>query len=59
MKAQLVYLSLTVLSLGISIAKHGEPRTPHNCLVEIIGITISLSLLYWGGFFDGLIKVIF
>lgn len=48
---QIIYMLLVALSFGVTVAKHGEPRDPHNCLTQLIGIAIVLPLLYWGGFF--------
>lgn len=50
---QIIYLLLTFLSLGYSIAKHGEPKTgQNNCITDLIATIIIFSLLYWGGFFS-------
>ena len=48
---QIIYLLLVALSLGVSIAKHGQVRDPYNVMDSIIATTIVLPLLYWGGFF--------
>jgi hypothetical protein len=49
---QLILLGLTVLSLGIHLAKHGEPKgTSWNFFHVAIADAIVLVLLYWGGFF--------
>ncbi len=51
--AQLIYIVLAVLGLGITLAKHGEPKTgEHNILVTLINAILVFALLYWGGFFD-------
>lgn len=52
---QYTYLALVVLGLGFVIAKHGEPRSPHNLWVSLIATAIALSLLHAGGFFNGLL----
>lgn len=49
---QLIYLIMLALGLGIAMAKHGEPRPPHDAGAALIGICIVLTLLYWGGFFS-------
>lgn len=41
-----------LLSLGIHIAKDGEDRPPYSAGWTLIGSGISVSLLYWGGFFS-------
>ena len=58
MKAQLIYLMLVLIGLGFCIAKHGQPRSPYNVWADLIATIIVLSILYWGGFFDVLIKSI-
>jgi hypothetical protein len=55
MAPQLIYLALMVLGLGVSLAKHGEPRSPMNAGTHILGLAIAISLLWWGGFFDPLL----
>ncbi|QXF03598.1 MULTISPECIES: hypothetical protein [Xanthomonas] len=50
--AQLIYLSLVMLELGLEIAKHGEPKTGrHNAGSTIVATILILALLWWGGFF--------
>jgi hypothetical protein len=39
------------MGVGISIVKHGEPRSPHSMWASIIGTPLAVALLYWGGFF--------
>ena len=46
-----IYLVLLLLSLGLVLAKHGEPREPYNIWVTLFGTALTLALLYWGGFF--------
>jgi hypothetical protein len=48
---QLIYLALSVLGLGIAIAKHGQPREPYNVVHSLIAICLAWPLLWWGGFF--------
>ena len=49
---QLIYLALVVLSLGISMAKHGTPKEGnHSIFVDVIAVSLGCLLLYWGGFF--------
>jgi hypothetical protein len=55
---QIIFILLTVLSQGIVLAKHGEPRPPHSFWTSLIATIISVSICYWGGFFDGLIAAI-
>uniref|UniRef100_UPI003F8101A9 hypothetical protein n=1 Tax=Xanthomonas sp. 0924 TaxID=2835534 RepID=UPI003F8101A9 len=50
--AQLIYLALTMLGLGMGIAQHGEPKTGrHNAVSTIVATVLILALLWWGGFF--------
>lgn len=49
---QVVYIGLMALSIGITLALHGQPRTgKHNVGYAVIGAAISLGVVYWGGFF--------
>ena len=49
---QYTYLALVFLSLGISIANHGQPETgKKNAWYSIIAMAIVLPLLWAGGFF--------
>jgi hypothetical protein len=48
---QIIYLALLIFGLGISIAKHGKPRSNENFWMSLISATIIISLLMWGGFF--------
>jgi len=56
MKAQILYLILTVFGLGITLAKHGEPRDPYNFWGTLLSTAMLLGILYWGGFFDCFFK---
>jgi 2-keto-4-pentenoate hydratase len=48
---QIIWISLAAMGVGISIVKHGEPRSPHSMWASIIGTPLAVALLYWGGFF--------
>ena len=48
----IIYLILSAMSFGIVLVKHGQPREDWNIWVYMLGSTIGLSLLYFGGFFD-------
>jgi hypothetical protein len=53
MAPQIILLVILCLSNGISLAKHGEPREDnYSFWVTLTSTVITLSLLYWGGFFD-------
>ena len=50
---QITYLVLLGLSLGISMARHGSPRTDrHNFWIALIAESLLLGLLWVGGFFS-------
>ena len=51
----LIYLGLTILSLGITLAKHGEKRTEnYNFFVSLLTVVVELLLLYKAGLFNNL-----
>lgn len=50
---QIIMTALLLLSLGISIAQHGTPKTGHNnAWINFIAVVINIALLYWGGFYE-------
>ena len=49
---QIVYLLLIAMSLGATLAHHGQKRKPTNFWHSVISASISLFLLYKGGFFN-------
>jgi len=56
MLPQIIVLVLIVLSLGINMAQHGTPKTGKNSFwVSLVSAAITLGLLWWGGFFNGLV----
>jgi hypothetical protein len=50
---QFTYIALILLGLGVCIAKHGQPRGPHNLVTDLISTALVLWLLIAGGFFQG------
>jgi hypothetical protein len=49
---QIIFLALTFLALGSSLAKHGEPKNgTYNFGTQLVAEIIIIGLLYWGGFF--------
>jgi len=54
MLPQLILLGLLFMSLGIGLAKHGEPRSPYSFWDNLISFIIMVGLLIWGGFFRGM-----
>ena len=51
----IIVLLLLTFSLGVSIAKHGEERTPHNGWMALLSYMIWVLLLYYLGVFNNLI----
>jgi hypothetical protein len=50
---QIILLSLIGLNLLISSYLHGKPKEGnHSVFLTMISITLHLTLLYFGGFFD-------
>lgn len=57
MKPQIIYLILALISLMINANKHGKVNDkPSNVWFTIVAFSIQISLLYWGGFFDSILK---
>jgi LPXTG-motif cell wall-anchored protein len=53
---QYVYLALAFLALGLNLAKHGEPKTGTvNFWVSLVGLALVATLLWFGGFFAGML----
>jgi len=49
-----IYLALIFLTIGINLARDGQPRNVnYSFSAAVIAASISFSLLYWGGFFSG------
>jgi hypothetical protein len=46
-----ILVSLLLLSLGISLAKHGESRGAYSFGTVFFAVVLELFLLWWGGFF--------
>jgi hypothetical protein len=60
MLPQLIVIALMLFSLGISAQRSGTPKTgDNNFWVDVTSTIITLVLLWWGGYFDVLIKPIF
>ena len=50
---QMILLFLFFMSLGVSIAKHGQPKEGNYSVRDnVISLAIVITLLWWGGFFD-------
>lgn len=52
---QIIYFALVLISLLFAANQHGKPKKgKHNFWVTVIACIISISILWWGGFFDKL-----
>lgn len=50
---QIIMIAMFAISLGISLAKHGEYRgDKYNFFTSLISVAIEAGILYWGGFFS-------
>lgn len=57
MTAQLIYLTLVFIGALIAANQHGKDKTgKHDFFTSIIAQILVMGLLYWGGFFDVLLK---
>lgn len=56
MAPQIIYLVLSGIGLGVTLAKSGEPSGKYNFWTTLVSTIISLGLLLWGGFFDPLFR---
>ena len=51
----IIYFIILVIGLCSEIQRHGQPKSGHyDATHVVIGITIQILLMYWGGFFDPL-----
>ena len=47
-----IYLAIMMTSIGVSLARFGQPKTGKYDFSDLlIAPAISFSLLWWGGFF--------
>lgn len=50
---QILVIALYAFAFGIDLVRHGQPKTgKYDIWNSIIGITITFTLLTWGGFFN-------
>jgi hypothetical protein len=50
---QIIYIGLTLIGLGITMVKHGQPKSgKENFWTTFVATVIVFGLLYWGGFFN-------
>lgn len=51
---QYLYLALMCIGVGMTCAKHGQPKSgEHDGWVTIISAGITVAILWAGGFFGG------
>lgn len=48
---QIIYLSLTFMTLLLSANLHGKQKGTENLFITLIARALTIGLLYWGGFF--------
>lgn len=55
---QIIVLAFVAFGLVISFIEDGKDKKPgkHEFKWTVVSTTLTLSLLYWGGFFDVLFK---
>jgi len=59
MKPQLLLITLSMIAIGVHIAKHGKRKQTnlkYNGFNKLIGSAILYTILYYGGFWDVLIN---
>lgn len=51
--AQITMMCLLALSVGIHVAKHGEPRRDkYSVWTGLLAAAINIAILWWGGFWS-------
>jgi len=49
---QIIYITITMLGLGVSLAKHGNPkRGKESFTIALFANVLIITILWWGGFF--------
>ena len=48
--AQIIMIVLFALGLGVTIAKHGQPKGNYSIVEYVVDLSIYVALLWWGGF---------
>lgn len=48
---QYTYVAITLIGLGITLAKHGEPQGDHSIWITLFAAALIYWLLFEGGFF--------
>lgn len=49
---QIIWVALTLISLVDYASNHGQERGKYNFWDGFLATSISMGLLYWGGFFS-------
>lgn len=50
---QIIWITIFLIGVGISLQKNGEPRTgKHSAASDLITSAVFIGLFYWGGWFD-------
>ena len=53
---QIVWIVLAAINIGISLVMDGTPKTgKHSFWVNVFGLAFNFALLYFGGFWAGMI----
>ncbi len=54
---QIIYIIMILISLVVSGYMHGKEKTgKYNVFIELLFMALRIGLLYWGGFFDVILK---
>ncbi len=54
---QIIYLSIAFIGLLYVANQHGKPKIgTYNIFTQLVGVALSMALLYFGGFFDVFFK---
>lgn len=54
---QIIMLMLFSAGIFVNLERNGKPKTgKHSATSSVIAATIHIVLLYWGGFFDCILK---
>lgn len=48
----IIYTTLAIMGLGISMAKHGEPKGNYNFFITLVTTIIEFLLLWGMGVFE-------
>lgn len=52
----IIWIVMAMFGVGHSVALHGKSHDNHNGIEASVALLISVTVLYWGGFFDVLFK---